>query len=530
MGAPLVRRVLFALFCSLAASTAGCGPNKPGNPGLKDPPQVFLSAAEANVVAPTLKVTTAVVGCDAVELLELREGATVVKTLAPVATATVQELLANELGALYPSLGIAANLALVAHVRCADGRENSSPATGVRFFPVEQVIRVDQGQVVPDTFIAEGGTAGSPTTFIGCIGVSGGTALARVRVTGEVLASNASLPFPCSSSAFISAPAGTTGKRWLMERGVGVLAFEPDLTVTSFHLGKVWQMAVLPSGDAVVWNNELTQSTLQRISGSSPPPNALWSKLPAGIVLAPPQFRADLDTVSVAELIHTQGAAASDVAVEQFDLTTGQRTASAVILSITTADQVAPTPPPAAFNASGTLLYFAYQTLEVPPSSRVMACASDVPGCTGQSLRWQPPTVAGVVRSLFPFAKGSQLAAVTPEGATFFDEATGKVSNLGGKPIRPAGSQVILEVQPGNGTDFFLLDGPANGYPTEVVAIDAPARGELYRYDMGGGSSITDSLTLAVDDGNQAWLRLGTKLVKPLPLTQYRAARGPTSP
>jgi len=46
----------------------------------------------------------------------------------------------------------------------------------------------------PDSFVAEGGVGSTPTTFIGCVGTSSGTALARFDTMGNVVSANTSLP------------------------------------------------------------------------------------------------------------------------------------------------------------------------------------------------------------------------------------------------------------------------------------------------------------------------------------------------
>ncbi len=50
--------------------------------------------------------------------------------------------------------------------------------------------------------------------------------------------------------------------------------------------------------------------------------------------------------------------------------------------------------------------------------------------------------------------------------------------------------------------------------------VDDPSKGELVRFETG-----ESSLMVGVADDGQSWLRLGSKLVKPLTLQQYRQVR-----
>jgi len=52
--------------------------------------------------------------------------------------------------------------------------------------------------------------------------------------------------------------------------------------------------------------------------------------------------------------------------------------------------------------------------------------------------------------------------------------------------------------------------------------VDDPALGPVFRYSVNSGS-----LGLAVDEDGIAWMRLGTRLAKALPLPDYREALEP---
>ena len=82
----------------------------------------------------------------------------------------------------------------------------------------------------------------------------------------------------------------------------------------------------------------------------------------------------------------------------------------------------------------------------------------------------------------------------------------------------PEGALYTTGVQPGQGRDFYFLNGSgaAGSLPVELVAVDAPENGELLRFSTNGSS-----LMAGVDESGQLWLRVGPNLVRPLPLIEY---------
>jgi hypothetical protein len=100
------------------------------------------------------------------------------------------------------------------------------------------------------------------------------------------------------------------------------------------------------------------------------------------------------------------------------------------------------------------------------------------------------------------------------------------VLNKDQKPLSPTGALVARIAQPGPGSAFYLFTSPVSSFdgktpfPMEIIATDAAEKGELYRYQVPGGS-----LSGALDDSGALWLRVGRKLVKPLALEQYRLVR-----
>lgn len=533
-------RVTATLVVALLTACA-CGP---GNtvPPQKDPPQVFLISNVSALAGTRIPLSVNVNGCDQVAAITILHNDTPIQNVTFQGNPTSFEIPSTVLGTQYASLGIAAKLSLVAKATCDDGRNNTSQPTPLKFFPVARVTHGPGGSMaLPDTYYAEGGLAGAEPSFIGCNGLGGGrTGLARVDSSGNILAANENLPFNCSYYSTFTDKNWATGKRWLWERGVGAFAFDGNLNVTSVYLGDVYALGVATNGDAILIDKGTTTAGLKRVihacvpadpcTGPTPNYNVKWTQQPNGILMGNPIYRPNLDTV-VSPLFENQiGTYQGDVVMETRAFKDGAIASSVKLATIDYGYMNAPTIPNATFNVDGSIVYFPFQTgSDVgTAASQVLACSTVSPNCTGAARKWVSPTLTGVTQMVFPFNNFTLLAAIGDQNAWFLDAATGAVQNHGAKPINPDGALVTLAVQPGLKTDFYLLNGPAGGFPNELVAIDSPSGGELLRYSINGGTLPTDSMNIAIDDAGQAWMRIGLDLVKPLKLSEYRQARGPT--
>lgn len=494
---------------------------------------MFLTAPESNIVGTGLSLTVSVNGCERVQNLSILEHDTFVRNADFTQNPTEVTLAANELGGLYPTLGIAADLSLIAKATCDDGRANTSQPVAVRFFPVERVVATGQ-QVVPDAFFAEGGLGGSPVTFVGCVGAAStqtGTALVRVDTNGTVTGANTQLPFPCSYNSQFTDRNLASGKRWLWERGVGAFAFDPALNITSIAFGSFVALGVGPDGDALVYDDKARPGALKRLrhapGGGS---NVVWGYDPAGLLMGNPIVEPNTQTVALPVFIDDLGAYSGTVAVERVAYASGSGVSRYDMKLINYGALNTPQIPPGVFDPSGSVLYFPYQagTQNGIPTSAILACATNATGCANAALRWQSPNLTGLVLATLPFANSSQIAAISAQHLWFISASNGQITSFANKPIVADGALTALGAQAGVGTDFYILNGPASGYPVEIVAIDAPGSGEVYRYQMSGGLSPTTALTVAIDDAGGAWLRIGLSLVKPLPLSEYRTVRGPS--
>ena len=532
----------------LALATAGCASavGQDGDGGARPPPHVFLSLDRADVIGDQVAGTVNVTGCDAVAHARLLLRGAALAEVAFDGGPTRFSLGTERFAGLWPQLGLAAQLALSAEAVCGDGRSNTSPPVSATFFPVASRVSLagDGGQVVPDAFLAQGGVAGRAVGFLGCVGTArGATALAVTDAQGVVTAQNDQLPFPCGAATQLSDRAGPGGVRWVLEPGQGAYAVDGALRVLKTLVHTVRRMGVsTATGTAIFWDEDLSSPRLWKLEPLASAAGD-WTVAWPGTMNADPVVDVARGSVWVSGWQAVMGSGHADVVVSRLELATGALLNLAsdgngppiVIRQFFGVDQQPPAPA-GAFSADGRVLYLALTATDAAGHVRttVQACAtaSLVGGCLDPDLRWTSTSFDGALSLLVPFAGGTLVAAVGPFQTWFLSAADGSTQNLGGRPIAPTGSLQVLGAQPGQGTDFFLLHGPVGasgaGFPTEAVAVDAPAGGELYRFGFGSGASPAAGLTLGVDEAGQAWFRVGQDLVKPLPLATYRGMRGLT--
>lgn len=512
----------------LALLWTGCPPPTNGNPDggniSGDPPQLSLGVPDTNAADTALKMNVTVTGCNSVQTLAIFNNDQFIKKIPYTGTPTQFSLAPNEVPYNH---SVAASLTLTAKAWCQDGRSNTSPPQSVQYFPVAQVVTLPGGgPVVPDTFYAEGSGAG--TAFIGCSeDAAGRRSLVKVDVTGNVVASNSSLPFPCAANSVFTDKNPLTGTRWMWTPGVGALAYDSSLNITSFITTPVTALGVGPDGDAVVYEDVQGGSFVRRYpakSGSNTTAaSALWYQTPPGggtqisLILGSPVVTPD-GSVYLAYFVTTPvGATSGTVTVQRLDYVHGGRVAGQYDIKVVPYGfGDAPPRPPVTFSADGSIIYVPNQL--AVGQTEVLACSTAGNDCTGPTFKWRSGTLSGDVLLLLPYASGSRVAAVTPQHVYFLRANDGVTVSS----VDPDGALVANGVQPGLGRDFFALfgDNKAGAPALEIVGLDSAENGELFRYQLLGGS-----LTAAVADDGQLWMRIGNNLVKPMPLPEYRLVK-----
>ncbi len=495
---------------------------------MKDPPQVFLTAAQTMTIGTSLKLTARVSGCQTVRGVEIsNNGTRLISIDSPATQPFVIELAPTLFDPLYNKLGIALNLTLRARGICDDGRENTSSGLGLSFFPVEAVVAPVAGNqtALPDSFIAEGGVGSTPTTFLGCVGLAAGTTgLARFDTAGNATGANTMPPFDCSYASAFTNKSAATGTRWLMEPGVGAFSFNAGLDILSSQKLPITHIGVGPDGDAIVNNPLALPDPLMFRVPSGAGTHAAWGTQVNGIMFADPVV--SQGEVRVASFLLPIVGHIGTVLVTRYSYDTGLKLSQNSLATIDFGEFNPVVVPIGSFSTDGKVLYFSYANNKTTPvSSYVAACASDsAVGClTGGVGSWQTP-LPGIVAAAPPFANGTMIAAMAGTTTTMLSATTGQIVN---RPVAPGGTLVTIAALPGNGSDLYLFNRPANGsFPTELVAIDSPANGELWRVQIEGGQTPLTGVYVAVDDGNNAWLRIGANLVKPSSLMQYRTRKG----
>lgn len=539
-------RSLGALF--LVVVLASCEPEPQPPPTPPPPPLVSLTLLEGNVIGDSVKGRVNVTGCKTVAQVQLLQGNN--EFLYDVQyknAATDFTLPAGLFSAIYPRVGIAASITLRAKAICDDARTANSQPVGLKFFPIAQrLTAADGSQMVPDNFIAEGGFGGTPNTFLGCAVISTGTTIVRVNTRGEVLGYIASMPFNCSLATQISDRSNVTGTRWVLEPNVGVFAFKNDLTIVkSFRNQKVLRMGVGAKGSAVVWVDE--GGSRNRIMKMDPVATTVndWETEFHGVIMNSDPVIDDAagNSVWVSGWQMDVGTKIADIVPYQYDLSTGQLRNGLPQLGGFPASILRqeypmlvsePIIPQGFFSPDGAFFTLPLISLNAM-SSTIVSCSTSPssPNCEGAARRWTSPTFNGIFRLVVPFSQNNMVAAVSPFGVFFLNNQLGSVINLGEQPLTPSGSQLVVGVRPGAGQDFYILTGPNYGpgvasWPTEIIATDGPSAGELWRLEFGSGESSANAMYMSIDEANQVWVRTGLDLIKPLPNTEYRMARGPT--
>jgi hypothetical protein len=515
---------LAACAAALALAAAGCG----GGGGPVDTAVVSINIPNGNVAAPTFPLEISVTGCD-VKKLELYDRGTFVQNVAFAGNPMRLEL--NPTQVKFHKF--AESLSLTAALTCTDGRTAQSLAATGNFWPVKEV-NTPVG-ALPRTFVAEG--SGPSVSFIGCMsGANGVPVLAKVDKYGNLLGT---LQLPgCSAGAIITDKHPVTGLRWIYDvpdgttKWSGAAAFNPKtMAASAVYSGtgatgpaEIFALGVGPDGDSVVFDNpNLMGYFLRRIphtGGLNVAP--MWSQALPNALNAVPVVDASQSVVVPGWQFQTGNTGM--MYVERYTYgPPGFRSAQYNLVQTTFADLLTNPAPPAQLNASGSIVYFPGQNPN--GSSQVYACATTVADCsfaTAPARRWQSAPINGVIAVAWPYAKFSRIAAVTASATTFLSADNGTTVGSPTNGVVTAGGQMVtLAFQPGAGREFYQLNGPnlAGAEPQEIVAMESAEAGELYRYAMTSGG-----LTAALDDAGEIWFRLGTKIVRPYPLDQYRRA------
>ncbi|MBL8917430.1 MAG: hypothetical protein JNJ54_01100 [Myxococcaceae bacterium] len=560
-----MRRLLSGVVVVVALVCTACPDPNPVPPTPPAPPRAFLTLPATTVVAPSVKGSVTTMGCKKVGQVQILESGNFIMDAKYSGEPTNFEILPALFNPLFPVRGFSTRLSLSAKVVCEDVntlpdggftiREGLSQPLSLTFLPVESVRTLGGQQTLPDTFVAEGGVAGQPTTFIGCAGTNtGANALIRIDTTGRVVAQNTSLPFPCDYSSTITDRNSVSGTRWLWVPQAGAFSFDGDLNIRSTFTGEISRLSVSPiEGDALITLEDPSAATkaqvirlrARQMMGQD---SRVWSTLKGPLDTGfPGQFNADPVVDVGSRRVYTsswQKALQSTtglIAVLVYSYDTGDlvNAPPPAILTFSFPNVLnRPIVPNGAFKEDGTVYYAPLISIDNAGnvSTTTLACATNTSGCQGAARRWTGPTWRGELTTIVPFSRGNFVAVVGPFATYFIGTSDGLVKNLGGvEPLRPTGSLITVGVTPGKGTDFYLLNAPVPSgmnptFPTEIIATDHPASGELWNLSIAGGGQPADSIFIAVDDNGQPWMRVGPDQVRPLGNMQYRDRRGATTP
>jgi hypothetical protein len=447
------------------------------------------------VLAPSLKLTVQVTGCDAVTKVRVYERDQALLETDATGTTTTVEVLAKAID--FKSRGAAADLTLKGEGLCASGQSAKSDAVPVTFMPAAEVL---PGPWPFTNFWVDA----DGDSFLSCTREVVRHGKDRSRSAAKV-----TLPFDCGQDADLAfAP---DGMRYLSRPGFGFAAFTSSLEARfDVSLDGLKQLLVPAQGSIVaVGYNEVVHSlhSYGRTSGKEewastvggPPVGALVKDRLGRIVYPLVSFPA--------------GGSTGDLGVERYDSRTGKLTGTHAFGRIRT-EVLSTTPiPPLSFDETGDTAYFA----DLNDPGVVTACdaiSDNVCSEVGKGLKWRSPPLSGGVVSAVRTPSG--LVALGPRVAYFLDPATGAPLS---KPVSPTGSLAFRHVLAGadSGTTLLALKSGEPGIK-EVVLFDAPGS-EAARFVTGGSGYVVDL------DPQGRLLLLGADLFRLLPGSEYRRVR-----
>jgi hypothetical protein len=176
-----------------------------------------------------------------------------------------------------------------------------------------------------------------------------------------------------------------------------------------------------------------------------------------------------------------------------------------------------------AISADGSRVLLPFDTVTAG-AFQVDGCPINADHCSGG---WVAPSGGSVFQGPVLAAAqfgvgGTYVAAIAKHNTYFLKMTSGENVGKGGLPITTSGSSVAVGYQGGKAQDFYLLSGPdGSAQAQELIGVDAPEKGELFRLQI-----LSGSLTIGVADDGNGWMRVGNDLMELYPLSEYRRLRG----
>ncbi len=556
----MTRQILVVLALVAGASFLASCDDEGGGSKTPAPPQAFITIDESSFIRPVSQGVTGRMnasGCKKIVGLEVWDGTTFLKqygnpdggTTVPVDFKLDEGLFTD----LYKERGIALQLSLRTKVTCDDGRSNFSQSVGTNFFPVvsRKPSPVAGEFTVPENFVGEG-TGGDHVNFLGCTGNgAGGSQLTRVDgTTFEVLASNTNMPAGCECTAntYISPRNTHTDTRWLLNPGSCVMLIDNNsLQRIKYSTGPYTRIGVSPDDDsAAIWVDDSTHHNVAFIWPEAGSTND-WVAQAGGFMISTPVITTD--AVWTAHFVQNLGSANGNIILAKWGKTGASKGTSlnrdvsdpdsfGHIVHTLTYDNIAVDTtivPEGAFYSDGTNFMFPVWT------STASGVATHISNCStgplGQCTFPAGGGLPGVFQYIIPFSGNAIVAALSAKAVYFLNGTTPNYTPLNNNPLIPTPGNVVAGVQWATNGQFYVATRPASQpQPNELIGIDTPQAGELWRMNWGGGTNTFDGVNLTVA-GNDAppsdtslfvWVRLGPDLVKLQSPSWYRGRRGPT--
>ncbi|MBS2030895.1 MAG: hypothetical protein JST54_23530 [Deltaproteobacteria bacterium] len=473
-----------------------CGGGKSSPPPPPAPPAVTVIPHASPAIDTHFDVDVQVSGCDSVTSVTLMDGQATIGQATnpgPTTTFTIQPQQVN-----FKADGIAAKLALLAKATCANGASNTSPAAGELFLPAQQVFTGTFG-------FAQLSLDPDGNGLITCAN----NQVVRLGTDATVKQSSGSgLGFNCTSAGF-AARNGASEIYWL-QPATGVARLQQNLDVLQtypFSPGQAF-LVTDPTAPAVILGSDQNSFLfLDRTTGAGIAQGNLKGTLDGqpgfgSVGFSFPEQSGDTS----GSLIYLQ--------VERFDTSGNPLANPNVIATISVGTLGTANIPVLNLSPAGDIAYF----IAGDNANELWACSSEVTSpCYDQSTGGGQLFKVDLPGGPFSIAQqlGSHIVVAGP-GEVQFTNLSGTPQ---GNPTLPTGGLRVLGVYPGQGDQFYVLNGDNQGNVLEVVMLDAPGE-EAARFYINTGAFGMD-----LDANLTPYMLAFGKLSKLLTPDQYWSAR-----
>jgi len=526
--------------------------------------KVFLSTPEKNVVGSSVQLAVNVEGCAQVLHSQVLQRDTPIADNLPFENNTALVSLPSQAFApFYPELGIEAQLSLKARVTCENGLVRDSLPQNVSFFPAKSADKLEERLAFMESFVAIDGAPPLPAAFLGCARPpeSIGPALEYFEATGKLLQKTPLPPSQAYCNAYTHISGALQGHRWVytpgnvdtpgnacslfalrdngFSRATERLALGAHFLVPNTQ--KCSPVAIHPGGDAFVAVAGSLQYGISRLGprGMKGQSDAFFlrdSSTPISFAAfpTPPVVVENGEVLLVTLWTVPYASRVGQMEIIPFNIRGDKPLPlcapgnNCPALSLGFGGNASDSTPVAVFSKDAIHLHLVQHN----DFGKFFLATYMLPHLNEPSFPVGPFDNPFVKLSLS--GDGHVLVASNTEETYFFSVAPsldGRLPPLA-KPLTVSRGLYVTEHTHGPDGTLSIFASPSSrgnlGWPLEVIVVDKPERGELWRFTQrGDGQTSMSAIGLSFDEGGHMWMRAGNTLIQPLRPEEYRSARTP---